>query len=320
MIIKIRYSLKIFRALIGFAVLFASCASGPYREELVETYYNLGNAYSDLGNLKDSAAAYSRAVQLDPSFPNASYNLGIVYIQTGDYKRGIKVLRGLMDQEPENIQIMKVLAWGLFKSGDIPGAVEIYRQILEIDSYNSDALKNITILLMDLNLFEDAYDYLLQIEALGSEDALIYFYLGSAERELAISTGLKWFDMAFKYNPSSEEYMEALVEALEDERDYGRAVEVYESLTAVNPDPLFLFNEAFILLTALEDYNKGLSVLSDALDKGFSDMERIEELKTFPDLLDRESILEVFMTHPLQTPEGSPGLPSGDQGVPVPGE
>ncbi len=309
---KLRFYLVVFWSLVLSVTFLTSCASGQYRDELVEAYYNLGNAYGELGNLKDSAAVYARAVQLDPSFPNASYNLGIVYIQTDDYKRGIKVLESLLDQEPENIQVMKVLGWGLFKSGDIPGAIGMYKQILNIDSYNSDTLKNITILLMDSNRFEEAYTYLLQMASLDSVDPLVYFYLGSAEKELELSTGLDWFDLAYQGDPSSEEYIRSLIEALETEADYGKAVEMYEVLIAINPDPLFLFNEAFILLTALEDYKKGLVLLSEAIDNGFSDPERIEELKLFPDLLDRESVLEVFMTPPLQSLEEIPDpLPGG---------
>ena len=136
-------------------ILLSSCSSLRYKTELVEAYYNLGNAYSDMGMLDDSAAVYIRALKIDSSFSSASYNLGIVHIQVGDYKKGIGVLRDLLKQDPENTVIMKVLAWGFFKSGDVPNAIEVYKSILKIDGYNKPPGKDTR---CDIEFCTDARD------------------------------------------------------------------------------------------------------------------------------------------------------------------
>ncbi len=52
------------------------------------------------------------------------------------------------------------------------------------------------------------------------------------------------------------------------------------------------------MLTVIEDYNLGIKTLEKALQNGYNDLERIEELKLYPDLLDRDEILSVFIDYP----------------------
>jgi len=286
-----------FLVIISLLVL-SSCSSFGYKDELVGAYYNLGNAYSDLGNFEQSSAAFVRALQIDPSFPSASYNLGIVQIQSGNFSEGIDVLRDLLQKEPDNIIIMKVLAWGYYKNGELSKAIGVYEKILQIDFYNTDALNNITILMVNLKMYEKAYPYLVQLEAIGDVDSNLYYNIGITERELGKSSGLEWFELAYEKDVNLEKNLFALIEALTIEKDFERIVELYDVLIGINSDPELIFNKAFILLTAIEDYDLGIPALESALKNGYKNTERIEELKSYSDLLDRDKILSVFINYP----------------------
>lgn len=294
-----KHKFKTIFLIIAFGLLFlSSCTSFGYKEELIRTYYNLGNAYSDLGDYKQSSAAFVRALEIDPSFPSAAYNLGIVHIQSGNYSEGIDVLRNLLQKEPDNIILMKVLAWGYYKNGELFKSIEIYEKIIQIDFSNTDALKNITILMMNLQMYERAYPYLVQLETIGDVESIIYYNIGVSERELGISSGLKWFNLAYEKDKNMEKNLYALIDALLIEKDFKRIVELYNSLIAINSDPELVFNKAFILLTEIEDYELGIPALETALKNGYNNPERIEELKSFNDLLDRDKILSVFINNP----------------------
>ena len=284
-------------------ILLSSCSSVNYEDELVEAYYNLGNAYSDLGKLDQSSAAFVRALQIDPTFPSAAYNLGIVQIQSGNIIKGIKVLKDLLDTEPENILVMKILAWGYFKNNDLTMSIDVYKQILHIDPVNIDVLNNITILMLSNHMYEEAYPYLLQQEEMGIDDSLHFYNLGITERELEISSGLKWFEAAYEKEQKFEKNLVSLIDALTLKENYKRVVVMYDILIEINPDPELFFNKAFILLTAIEDYELGIPSLKSALENGFEDLERIEELKSYEDLLDRDKILSVFIDYPLKETE-----------------
>ncbi|MEA1911831.1 MAG: tetratricopeptide repeat protein [Spirochaetota bacterium] len=288
-------------------IFISSCSSYKYEEELVETYYNLGNAYSDLGQMDQSAAAFVRALEIDPSFPSAAYNLGIVQIQSGNYNDGIYVLKDLMRNEPDNIIIMKVLAWGYFKRGDLSRAIEVYEKILKIDFFNEDALNNITVLMINSEMYEKAYPYLVQLEKLGVSDSNVLYNMGITERELGKSSGLKWFDLAYEKEPDLEKNIPALIDALTLKHEYERIPGLYDSLLSLNSSPDLIFDKAFILLTVIEDYDLGIPALEMALQNGFDNLERIEELKTYDDLLDRDKILAVFIENPPKETDESVG-------------
>ena len=282
-------------------VIFLSCNSLNYKDELVEAYYNLGNSYKDLGKLKESELVLARAVQIDPSFSSAAYNLGMVQILSGEYKKGIDSLGFLLRKEPENTIALKVLAWGYYKNGDIIHAIEVYRQILEIDTCNRDVLNNISILLINQELYQEAYSYLVKLEDLGDADENSLYNLGVVEKKLNLGSGLRWFELAYDKNPKLEKNIIAYIDALKTNHDFKRIISLYDDLITINPDPAYLFEKAFVLLTSIEDYDKGLSVLESALKEGYSNIDRIEELQEYPDLLDRDKILSVILANSSET-------------------
>jgi tetratricopeptide (TPR) repeat protein len=267
-------------------IILSSCSSVTYEQELVEAYSNLGNAYNDLGKLEQSSAAFVRALQIDPSFPSAAFNLGLVQIQSGEYESGIKVLKGLLKKEPENILVLKVLAWGYYKYTSLDRAVEIYDSILQLDPYNIDALNNITILMISMLMYEEAYPHLIRLEEAGVDTDSNYYNLGLTERELELSTGLNWFEKAYNKDPGLEKNIIALIEALKIDKDYERVIELYDILLNINSEPAIYFDKAFVLLTAIEDYERGIPALEISLQNGFNGNERIDELKNYKDLLD----------------------------------
>ena len=89
-----------------------------------------------------------------------------------------------------------------------------------------------------------------------------------------------------------------LIEALTLKHNYERIPGLYDSLISINSSADLIFDKAFILLTVIEDYDLGIPALELALQNGYNNFERIEELKTYDDLLDRDKILAVFIENP----------------------
>jgi tetratricopeptide (TPR) repeat protein len=44
------------------------------------SYYNMGNAYADLGQYKEAIEAYQQAIKLNPKLSEPHYNLGLAYV------------------------------------------------------------------------------------------------------------------------------------------------------------------------------------------------------------------------------------------------
>jgi len=65
-----------------------------------EAHYNLGNVYSEIGNLNLAKSHYELAVQIAPEYPNAHYNLGLVLISLKQYKRAIAYINEYIKLSP----------------------------------------------------------------------------------------------------------------------------------------------------------------------------------------------------------------------------
>jgi tetratricopeptide (TPR) repeat protein len=57
-----------------------------------EAHYNLANLYAEVGNLQLAKVHYQFAVELEPDFPNAHFNLGLTLAMLGEPKQAVQEL------------------------------------------------------------------------------------------------------------------------------------------------------------------------------------------------------------------------------------
>lgn len=65
-----------------------------------EAHYNLGNVYSDLGNLELARVHYELSTEIEPEYPNSFYNLGLVLVSQKKYKEAIQSINKFVDLAP----------------------------------------------------------------------------------------------------------------------------------------------------------------------------------------------------------------------------
>ena len=66
-----------------------------------QSHYNLGNIYSEEGNLALARLHYEVCLEVAPDFPHVYYNLGLVLALVKDYPEAIKVLTKFTQLAPE---------------------------------------------------------------------------------------------------------------------------------------------------------------------------------------------------------------------------
>ncbi len=270
------------------------CRTSPSISELADVYYNLGNAYSELGRSADAGAAYRRAFALRPDFIKAAYSLGRVDVEAGKYDEGIDIFRTLLKKDKDNAIVKEALAWGYYRKGDKKKSLEWYKDILSSDAYNKNALHNICVLLISEDNYTDAYPYLKQLEELDPGNFFTDKQMGIAESNLGLSSGAVWFEKAEKEKPGDKDTLNLLAEAYVTDKNYSKAIETYDLLLTKGKSPEILFDKAFVLLTKVEDYDRGLKVLKEALSGGFNNEKELEKLRDYPDLLYRDRIIKVL--------------------------
>jgi len=291
-----------FRSLTGIVLavtLVTACTTTADRTELATEYYNLGNAFLELGDLERSAVYFSRALELDESLARASYNLARVYVLQNRYQDAIDILLGLRAEDETNTVVLETLGYAYYSLGDSTTAGGFYQDVLDIDPANGNALYNLARIERDTGNLATALDLLERAVELNPDDtealALLATVAGeSGDSERATAS----LELLRESGSAPPESMLALADLYRDAERYDKALEVLDELVSRSDAravlPVAQFDRAFILLTAAEEPASGLAALQDALTAGFSDQERIAELVGHPSLTARSQVLETL--------------------------
>ena len=299
-------------------LLLAGCTSIGNREG-AEAYYNLGNAYFELGRLDESKRAYQRALELDSSLSVATYNLARLYIEEERYTDAEDILLALLQQDSGNTILFETLGWLSFRRGRYGEAVDRYRQALDLGAGNAAVWYNLGQIYLILENGTEALDAL--EEAVYYAPESLVYRLGLAEAyhdQGRTSQAADLLYPAFADGSKDTDLLTALLGYLVEDQEYPGALEVANAATdslSSRPAPeaqearaLVLYYKAFTLLVGFEDTAAGLASLGESLKAGFDDTESLWRFFEYPDLPGLEDVRRLLNEHGLAPPEDSEGL------------
>lgn len=270
------------------AVIISGCAGGLSRREAAKLYYNLGNAYLEAGDNAKASNAYLKALEYDKKLKIASYNLAKAYMEAGSYGEALGILEKMLQEESKNTLLLSAKGYCLYRSGDLSGAVEVYRHILEIDPAHTESLYNSAAISFEKENYSDAIEklFLLRSRMTGNEEMLYRMnslfgeiYYRSEQYEEAI----QYFDYLSKKDPKNINNLILLFDSRVKSRYYASAIETGNSIIDLQPgNSDILFEMSYLYLTAVEDTEKGIEYLEKAIENGFSDKEKAKRIIDAP--------------------------------------
>lgn len=65
-----------------------------------EAHYNLANLYAEIGNFALAKAHYEISIEIEPTFPNSYFNLGLTLAMNKEYKDAVRVLQDYRKLSP----------------------------------------------------------------------------------------------------------------------------------------------------------------------------------------------------------------------------
>jgi len=308
--------------ILAAAVLVAGCAGGIRGPQLAAEYYNLGNGYYRLGEYAKSAGFLRRALQLDPHSAPVRFNLALALVKSGQPAEARLLLEELREKDPDNVGLLEALAFVCQVEGDSLQAESLYRLILERSPVNTAARYNLAVLLEQAGRREEAVQELQIVLADDSEDHQVRFRAASLELALGRNEQAAESFLAYlQRQPDSVEAYLGLAEAYRVEERYDKALEAYEQALSYDEKRAEAwFYSALILLTRIDDPDRGLAALEQALACGFRDPQRVQMLLDSPRLLEAGEVRKILDRHGLlPKPEGEPAQPAQPPAPPAPG-
>lgn len=97
----------------------------------VQTAFNLGNSYFQLGDMPRAAAAYRKATRLgDAENPSVLFNLGAVLYRLGQYGEAVAVYQRALRLEPDQVSAWLYLSECYQRTGDYVGSQRLWKKSL----------------------------------------------------------------------------------------------------------------------------------------------------------------------------------------------
>src|SRR3989344_1322705 len=106
-----------------------------------KVHNNLGDIYSQEGNLQKSAEEFSKAILLSPEYTDAIHNLGVTYIKAQRYDLAKQALLRVLQIDPYMAPAWVKLGALEFGEGNNDKAIEYFENALKADPNNKDAKK-----------------------------------------------------------------------------------------------------------------------------------------------------------------------------------
>ncbi|QFU74427.1 tetratricopeptide repeat protein [Halioglobus maricola] len=162
----------------------------------------IGVVYAAQQRHLEAVAAYTRAIQLLPTYTEALCNQGISMQAAGQADNAFDAFDRAVELEPNNPRALMGRATTRRDRGDLEGAVKDYRLSLEIDPSNASAHNNLGNLLQYLGNYHSAVASYTQAINLNPGNADIWFNLGQTEFQTRhFDKSMKAYQEALKLDP-----------------------------------------------------------------------------------------------------------------------
>ncbi len=167
-------------------------------------FNNLGNSYSDVGNVEGALRALEKAVEINPSLAESRTNLGNIYLKKGRVDDAIDEYQYALDINPDDAKTHNNLGNAYSNLGRLDDAISKYRLSLELEPNFIDAHKNLANAYCKKTMYVKAIAQLKQALALEPRDASVYVQLGNVYGQMDnCKKAISQYKKALKINSRS---------------------------------------------------------------------------------------------------------------------
>jgi len=147
-------------------------------------FNNLGNSYSDVGNMDSALLAFERAVEINPMLSESRANLGNIYLKKDMVREAIDQYLIALRINPNDAKTHNNLGNAYTQRDSLGPAVNEYLRSLELDPEFADAHKNLAIVYSRQERYGRAIGQLNRAIDLNPKDASCYSQLGDVYSQM----------------------------------------------------------------------------------------------------------------------------------------
>jgi tetratricopeptide (TPR) repeat protein len=234
-------------------------------------FNNLGNSYSDIGNIDSAMLALARAVEINPTLSESRSNIGNIYLKKGRIADAIREYEMALQINPNDAKTHNNLGNAYTQREWLNYAVTEYNESIRLDPNFTDAYKNLAITYCKQQRFGMAISQLKQAISLEPQDAGSYSQMGEVYSQMGnYERAVSAYKQALKIEPDLVDAHYGLALCFNKLGMVGDEIWAYQKVLAAKPDMLaalvnlgnaYFGQEKYI--AAIEQYNKAVQVEPD---------------------------------------------------------
>ncbi len=204
--------------------------------DYAKAHYNLAGTFHDMGELEESIQCYKRSIEIESNYAEAHNNLGNVYRQLWQLENAVNAYERAIIINPNYIEALYSLGITL-QSLDDNDAIDFFKRVIKLKPDFAEAHHNLGIVLKDNGLLEDAVQSYKKAINLKSNYLEAHNNLGNAYQILGeFNKALKSYKKAISIRSDYPTTHNNLGNTLKDLGRLDEAVESYKRALNINPD------------------------------------------------------------------------------------
>jgi tetratricopeptide (TPR) repeat protein len=229
-------------------------------------FNNLGNSYSDVGNIEQALVALEKAVKINPTLAEGRTNLGNIYLQMGKIDDAIYQYRMALKTNPNFAMTHNNLANAYIQKGWINQAISEYILSLRLDSNFIEGYKNLASAYCKKKMFGQAVRELQSAMALKPEDGSLYSRLGDVYSQRGdYEEAILKYEKALRLRPNFAEAYYGLGNCYDKLGEVKYAVEAYNKALAIEPSMVGALTNLGNVYFGKQDYDAAIELYKKAI-------------------------------------------------------
>ena len=255
-------------------------------EQSVQQHLDNAINYHQQGDFQQAAQIYRQLLQENPDQPDVLHLLGIVTSQLGQDIQAIEIINQAIAKSPDSENYYTDLALIHFNSGHHDEAVKICEQTLQMNPENTSALLTLGNSFFQQERYEDAVLVYQKVVTLNPDDATANFNLGNALRELGkVDEAVSAFEHTLRIHSGYIEAHNNLGNLLRELGEHERAANHLREALILFPDYVEAHTNLGIVLKDLERLDEAREELEFAIQLNPDFAEAYNHLGTVLDKL-----------------------------------
>ena len=175
-----------------------------------EAQYNLGATYHKMGQLNNAIESYSKAITINNAYPTAHNNLGQILLELGKFDNAIEHFEWAISFKPDFAEAHNNLGAALQKLRQFDDSLLSYEKAVTVNPKYAQALNNLGILHQTLGKKKSAIDYYKKAISIREDFASAHQNLSGLKKYTKIDEQVKTMELLLsneKLNQSEKVYL-----------------------------------------------------------------------------------------------------------------